>query len=154
MAKKKTPKMNQTTDYEQIQRNIQKAKGNPNKNIHHKKNNSNYGGYNSAAKKAEQQKMEEQHEKMPLWMKITLGVMLVALLVMVFLLNGPLKENILASHITSIISGASCLVVYYSQRWSPRSQSTFMKILGFVLILLGIIFIATGCYGVYLTLTA
>ena len=31
---------------------IRKAKGNPNKNIHAKKKNSNYGGYNGAAEKA------------------------------------------------------------------------------------------------------
>ena len=29
--------------------NIRKAKGNPNKNIHHKKKNSNYGGYTAGS---------------------------------------------------------------------------------------------------------
>ena len=40
MAKKYAP-----NNYDQQQANIRKAKGNPNKNVHQKKNGSNYKGY-------------------------------------------------------------------------------------------------------------
>ena len=151
MAKNKTPKMEGATDYQQIQRNIQKAKGNPNKNIHHKKNNSNYGGYQNPEKVAAAQREREQEEKMPLGVKIALGVSMAVMLLMVILLGGPLKGNVLAGHITSVLSGAACLVVFYSQRWSVH-KSKFLTVMGSILLFLGAIFICMGCYGVYLTL--
>lgn len=151
MAKKKTPKMNGATDYAQIQHNIQKAKGNPNKNIHHKKKNSNYAGYQNEEKIAQMQQEQEQQYKMPLGMKIALAITIGVMILMVFLLNGPLKGNQLASYITSVISGIGCLVVYYSQRWSPR-KSTFQTVLGFILLAVAAIFIMMGGYGIYLTL--
>ena len=151
MAKNKTPKMNGATDYEQIQRNIQKAKGNPNKNVHHKKNNSNYGGYQSEAKKLQAQEAEEQKYRMPVAMKVALVITIVVMIAMVFLLNGPLKGNQLASYITSVISGVGCLVVYYSQRWSPK-KGTFQTVMGIILLVLAAVFICMGGYGIFLTL--
>ena len=54
---------------------IRKAKGNPNKNIHAKKKNSNYGGYNGAAEKAHKAAEEKSTlNKLPTWMKVTLIV--------------------------------------------------------------------------------
>ena len=51
---------------------IRKAKGNPNKNIHAKKKNSNYGGYNGAAEKAHKAAEKESTlNKLPTWMKVT-----------------------------------------------------------------------------------
>ena len=48
MAKNSTP----YDPYRSQQEAIRKAKGNPNKNIHHKKNNSNYGGGDYQKEKA------------------------------------------------------------------------------------------------------
>ena len=50
MAKNNVP----MDSYTRQQEAIRKAKGNPNKNIHHKKNNSNYGGGDYQRAKAAQ----------------------------------------------------------------------------------------------------
>ena len=152
MAKNKTPKMDGgMSDYQQIQRNIQKAKGNPNKNVHHKKNNSNSAGYQNPAIKEQERRAEEESMKMPMPVKIALGVCMALLILMMFLLNGPFEGNVLAGHVTSLLSGITCLVVYYSQRWSPR-KGKFLTVMGYILLFLGAIFIGMGCYGIYLTL--
>ena len=49
MAKNSTP----YDPYRSQQEAIRKAKGDPNKNIHHKKNNSNYGGGDYQKEKAD-----------------------------------------------------------------------------------------------------
>lgn len=65
---------------------IRKAKGNPNKNIHAKKKNSNYGGYNGAAEKAHKAAEEKSTlNKLPTWMKVTLIVDIVVIVVLLIL---------------------------------------------------------------------
>ena len=59
---------------------IRKAKGNPNKNRHHKKNNSNYGGGDYQKEKAALKSQATERVKLPLWLKITLGVLFGVLL--------------------------------------------------------------------------
>ena len=71
---------------------IRKAKGNPNKNIHHKKNNSNYGGGDYQKEKAALKSQPTEKVKLPLWLKITLGVLfgvLAWILVIAMLLLWP-----------------------------------------------------------------
>ena len=54
---------------------IRKAKGNPNKNIHSKKKNSNYGGYTTGAYMAQKvaEKVNQQEKvKLPTWLNVTL----------------------------------------------------------------------------------
>ena len=63
---------------------IRKAKGNPNKNIHHKKNNSNYGGGDYQREKTAQAAKKPERVKLPLWLKITLGVLFGVLLAFLF----------------------------------------------------------------------
>ncbi len=147
MAKKKTQKMNGTSDYAQIQRNIQKAKGNPNKNVHQKKNGSDYHLRDRTPKENVQQPSKS---RMPLWVKIALGVAFGLLLVMVILINTSLKGNPLAVHGTALITGLSCLLVYYSRRFLNKKETTGFKVISMILLLLGAIYAAMGAYGLYL----
>ncbi len=149
MAKNKTPKMNSASDYAQIQRNIQKAKGNPNKNVHQKKNGSDYHVRDKAQKTSVQQSSKS---RMPLWVKIALGVAFGVLLVMVILINTSLKGNPLAVHGTGMVTGLSCLLVYYPRRFLNKKETTSFKIIGFILLVLGLIYTVMGAYGLYLTL--
>ena len=61
--------------YPNREEEIRKAKGNPNKNNHSKKKNSNYGGYTAgtymAGKLAEKARQQER-VKLPMWLNITL----------------------------------------------------------------------------------
>ena len=50
---------------------IRKAKGNPNKNVHHKKKNSNYGGYtagNYMAQKIMDKAAQQERVQLPTWL--------------------------------------------------------------------------------------
>ena len=88
---------------------IRKAKGNPNKNTHAKKKNSNYGGYNGAAEKARKAAEEESTlNKLPTWMKVTLIVDIVVIVVLLILRLGVLKNNAPLSYITTLFLGLSC----------------------------------------------
>ncbi len=151
MAKKKNPKMNGASDYAQMQRNIQKAKGNPNKNVHQKKNGSDYHVRDRVQPESTQQQSTSQ---MPLWVKIALGVAFGVLLVMVILINTSLKGNPLAVHSTSLVTGLSCLLVYYSRRFLNKKETTGFKVIGMILLVLGAIYAVMGAYGMYLTLAA
>ena len=62
MAKTKYKGYN-PADTAQQQENIRKAKGNPNKNVHRKKNGSNYGGYASAARKESERKAQAERKR-------------------------------------------------------------------------------------------
>ena len=67
---------------------IRKAKGNPNKNVHRKKKNSNYGGYtagNYMAQKIMDKAAQQERVQLPTWLKIWLGVVFGALLVVLVL---------------------------------------------------------------------
>ena len=151
MAKNKAQKMSATTDYAQMQRNIQKAKGNPNKNVHQKKNGSDYRTPERDAAKAAES--GEKKSKMPLWVKIALAVAFAVLLVMVILINTSLKGNPIAVNATSLITGVSCLLVYYSRRFLNRPPTTGYKILSFLLLAMGIVYTFMGLYGFYTILS-
>ena len=58
MAKNKV--YSQINQYANREEEIRKAKGNPNKNVHHKKKNSNYGGYSTSAGSYMAQKLAER----------------------------------------------------------------------------------------------
>ena len=68
--------------YPDREEEIRKAKGNPNKNNHSKKKNSNYGGYTAgtymAGKLAEKAKQQER-VKLPMWLNITLIALFAAI---------------------------------------------------------------------------
>ena len=146
MAKNKTPKMNAASDYAQIQRNIQKAKGNPNKNVHQKKNGSDY----HIRDRVQNEPVQAQPtNRMPLGIKIALGIAFVVLLVMIILVNTSLKNNPIAVNGTALLTGLSCLLVYYSRRYISKKKTTWFKILSVVLIVMGILYTFIGGYSLY-----
>ena len=89
MAKNNTPQ----DPYVRQQAAIRKAKGNPNKNVHHKKNNSNYGGGDYQKAKAAQAAKKPERIKMPLWLKIFLGVLFAMLATALVLRMTEMKRN-------------------------------------------------------------
>ena len=89
MAKDKIYGM--TNHYANQDEQIRKAKGNPNKNHHSKKKNSNYGGYNATgtgayvANKISQKAANREKVQLPLGAKIALGVLFGAVIVTLIL---------------------------------------------------------------------
>ena len=107
MAKNNTPQ----DPYVRQQAAIRKAKGNPNKNVHHKKNNSNYGGGDYQKAKAAQAAKKPERAKLPLWLKITLGVLFGVLMAALILRMTVYKDNLFMNYLTSLLLGLALRVL-------------------------------------------
>ena len=142
-------KMNMVSDYDQQQANIRKAKGNPNKNVHQKKNGSNYKGYAAAKKEAETAKLSRNHEKnqMPLWVTLTMVFIFILLVVILVLMNTSMENNLLFGQIATILIGACCGVLFSLRRYSKTKDSKFQDILYIILAVMAVVMIFMGGYG-------
>ena len=71
------PGVNQYANQEEARR---KARGNPNKNVHQKKKNSNYAGYagNPVTQKIIEKANQQERVKLPTWLNIWLAVLFAA----------------------------------------------------------------------------
>lgn len=151
MAKSNNKNVNQLTtgDYQKTQENIRKAKGNPNKNVHQKKNGSNYKGYTAAKKAAEAERIAQRSDraKMPLWVSLTMVAIFVILVVVLILMNSTFKDNAIFAQISSIVIGSCCGVLFYLRRFNVRPDSKFQKILYTVLAVMAVVYIFMGGYG-------
>ena len=136
-------------NYDQQQANIRKAKGNPNKNVHQKKNGSNYKGYTAAKKAAEAERIAQRSDraKMPLWVALTMVAIFVILVVVLILMNSTFKDNAIFAQISSIVIGSCCGVLFYLRRFNVRPDSKFQKILYTVLAVMAVVYIFMGGYG-------
>ena len=106
-------KKNNYDPYRSQQEAIRKAKGNPNKNQHHKKNNSNYGGRDYLKEKADIKASQKERErvKLPLWLKICLGLLFALLLTSLILRLTVYKEtpSPLLDSVSSLLLGLTCV---------------------------------------------
>ena len=106
-------KKNNYDPYRSQQEAIRKAKGNPNKNQHHKKNNSNYGARDYLKEKADIKASQKERErvKLPLWLKICLGLLFALLLTSLILRLTVYKEtpSPLLDSVSSLLLGLTCV---------------------------------------------
>ena len=141
MAKNKV--YSQINQYANREEEIRKAKGNPNKNNHAKKKNSNYGGYSTSAGSYMAQKLAERGKqqervKLPMWLNITL-----------ILRFTVYKENQLMNYISSLLLGVTCLVLFYTRRFKhTKKDSTFYTLVTVLLTVMGIVYTAMGLIGI------
>ena len=144
MAKKYDP-----NNYDQQQANIRKAKGNPNKNVHQKKNGSNYRGYAAAKLDAEAAKAEKQREKnrLPMWVTITMAAIFAVLVAILVLMNTTFKDNLIFGQIATILIGVSCGILFYMRNYTKSPNSKFQDILYVILAVMAVVMIIMGCYG-------
>ena len=128
-------------DFSQQQENIRKAKGNPNKNIHHKKNGSNYGGGDYVAKKQAERKEHFERKRESIFdMNKTQRIVFIVLLVLavagVILSNNVFKGTDTAKYLPSVSMGLPCCFLAYvgfSNRFKSRTpfQTVLLVILAF-----------------------
>ena len=130
---------------------IRKAKGNPNKNVHHKKKNSNYGGYtagNYMAQKIMDKAAQQERVQLPTWLKIWLGVVFGALLVVLVLRLAVYKDSVLLNSLSSLLLGVACLSLFYIRRFKHTQKgSTFYKVITVLLTICGVIYTVMGAAG-------
>ena len=131
--------------------NIRKAKGNPNKNIHHKKKNSNYGGYTAGsymAQKIMDKANQQERVKLPTWLKVWLGVLFAAVIVVLILRLTVYKDSILLNSLSSLLLGIACLSLFYIRRFKhTKKESPVYKIITVVLTVCGVIYTFMGAVG-------
>lgn len=130
---------------------IRKAKGNPNKNVHHKKKNSNYGGYtagNYMAQKIMDKAAQQERVQLPTWLKVWLGVVFGALLVVLVLRLAVYKDSILLNSLSSLLLGVACLSLFYIRRFKhTQKNSPFYKVITVLLTICGVIYTVMGAVG-------
>lgn len=130
---------------------IRKAKGNPNKNVHHKKKNSNYGGYtagNYMAQKIMDKAAQQERVQLPTWLKVWLGVVFGALLVVLVLRLAVYKDSVLLNSLSSLLLGVACLSLFYIRRFKhTQKNSPFYKVITVLLTICGVIYTVMGAVG-------
>ena len=140
--------VNQYANQEEAKR---KARGNPNKNVHQKKKNSNYGGYtagNYMAQKIMDKAAQQERVQLPTWLKIWLGVVFGALLVVLVLRLAVYKDSVLLNSLSSLLLGLACLSLFYIRRFKhTKKDSTLYKAITVLLTICGVLYTVMGAVG-------
>ena len=77
-----------------------------------RKNNSNYGGGDYQREKTAQAAKKPERVKLPLWLKITLGVMFGVLAAALILRMTVYKDSLFMNYLTSLLLGLACAVLF------------------------------------------
>ena len=130
-------KMN-VNQYANQEEAIRKAKGNPNKNVHHKKKNSNYGGSAAGAYMAQKvvEKVNKQERvKLPKWLNITLIVLFAAVIITL-------------THLSSLLLGLACGALFYIRKYKhTQKNSALYSIITIVLVVMCVLYVTFGTLG-------
>ena len=140
--------VNQYANQEEAKR---KARGNPNKNVHQKKKNSNYGGYtagNYMAQKIMDKAAQQERVKLPTWLKVYLGVVFAALLTVLMLRLTVDGDSVLLNSLSSLLLGVACLSLFYIRRYKhTKKDSALYKIITVLLTVCGVVYTFMGVMG-------
>lgn len=152
MAKNKIYGM--TNQYANQAEQIRKAKGNPNKNIHSKKKNSNYGGYNATgtgayvANKLSQKAANREKVKLPTHIKAMLFVLFGAVIVTLILRLAVFPDNLWLTNIGSILLGVACLTLFYVRKnYHKKKEGAGYGIITLLLTIFGVLYTVIGVGG-------
>ena len=118
---------------------IRKAKGNPNKNIHSKKKNSNYGGYTTGAYMA--QKVAEK-------VNVTLIAEFAVVLVILILRLTAFKDSAVMTHLSSLTLGITCGTLFYIRKYKHTKKTSAMySIITILLVVMCLMYTTFGILG-------
>ena len=140
-------KMN-VNQYANQEESIRKAKGNPNKNVHHKKKNSNYGGSATGAYMAQKvvEKVNKQERvKLPKWLNITLITLFAAIIITLILRLTVYQDSAFLTHLSSLLLGLACGALFYIRQFLHKKKEG--KIYGLITIALAVFCVIYGGMG-------
>ena len=147
MAKKEPYDM--TNNYARMERDKRKAIGNPNKNIHHKKNGSNYQKDTGSMVRSTSARQEP--EKMSTTMKVLIGVVFVVLGFIpkagAVLSLIPSPVIVVAGAWMMVLVGAVCGLMYYVRKRYPGKRKvggTMDTVISALLILFCVVYVGMG----------
>lgn len=142
------PNVNQYANREEA---IRKAKGNPNKNYHAKKKNSNYGGYTTGAymaQKVAEKVSQQERVKLPTWLNITLGVEFAVVLVVLILRMTVMKDSAVMTHLSSLALGITCGTLFYIRKYKhTKKNSGLYNVITIILVVMCVLYTAFGLLG-------
>ena len=126
---------------------IRKARGNPNKNVHAKKNGSNYGGY--SAEKPEKQTETSRRQKLPKNWRTALIADLIVIMVLIILRATPLKDNHILGYTTTLVLGLSCggFFCYRKIYRKAEDRDTWFSVIQILLFLVAAFYILMSAMG-------
>lgn len=143
-------KMN-VNQYSNQAEQIRKAKGNPNKNVHAKKKNSNYGGYSTGsymAQKIVDKANQQERVKLPTWLNVTLGVEFAAVLIVLILRMTAFKDNAMLGHLSSVLLGVTCGTLFYIRKYKhTKKNSGLYTVITIVLVIMCLLYTTFGVLG-------
>lgn len=143
-------KMN-VNQYSNQAEQIRKAKGNPNKNIHAKKKNSNYGGYSTGsymAQKIVDKANQQERVKLPTWLNVTLGVEFAAVLIVLILRMTAFKDSSMLTHLSSVLLGVTCGTLFYIRKYKhTKKNSGLYTVITIVLVIMCLLYTTFGVLG-------
>ena len=149
MAKNKV--YSQINQYANREEEIRKAKGNPNKNIHAKKKNSNYGGYTTGAYMAQKivdKANQQERVKLPTWLNVTLGVEFGAVLLVLILRLTAFKDSSVMTHLSSLLLGVTCGTLFYIRKYKhTKKNSGLYTVITIVLVVMCLLYTTFGILG-------
>ena len=143
-------KMN-VNQYSNQAEQIRKAKGNPNKNVHAKKKNSNYGGYSTGsymAQKLVDKANQQERVKLPTWLNVTLGVEFAAVLIVLILRMTAFKDSSMLTHLSSLLLGVTCGTLFYIRKYKhTKKNSGLYTVITIVLVIMCLLYTTFGVLG-------
>ena len=146
---------NNVNQYANQAEQIRKAKGNPNKNYHAKKKNSNYGGYNPTgtgayvANKISQKAAKREKVNLPTSMKLMLGVLFGAATLTLILRMTAFPDSLWLVNISCLLLGIACLALFYVRKHYHKQKSgAGYGIITLILTVFGVIYTVVGLGGI------
>jgi len=139
-----------TNQYANRDEQLRKAKGNPNKNNHSGKKNSNYGGYTAAnyvADRVRSKVAKQERVTIPKGLRIGLTILLVVIVMMLILRLVVFKESQLVSYLTTLLLGVTCVVLFYVRKNYHQQKTGMFKAIQVFLSLVAVIYVAMGIIG-------
>ena len=137
--------------YPDREEEIRKAKGNPNKNNHSKKKNSNYGGYSAGsymAQKIVDKANQQERVKLPTWLNVTLGVEFAAVLIVLILRLTAFKDSAMLGHLSSVLLGVTCGTLFYIRKYKhTKKDSGLYTVITIVLVIMCLLYTTFGVLG-------
>ena len=138
--------------YVNVNEQRKKAIGNPNKNVHAKRNGSNYKGTKSAQTAAEklaamnrprERKRLAPRVRLAIWILVIVGIANIVLQETLF------KDNTTANAISMIVLGLCCGGVYYAQRSTRDSEDSrgLAKAIEVIMLVLCVLYVFLGFMG-------
>ena len=146
---------NNVNQYANQAEQIRKAKGNPNKNYHAKKKNSNYGGYNPTgtgayvANKISQKAAKREKVNLPLNMKVMLAMLFGGAIVTLILRMTAFPESLWLTNISSLLLGLACLALFYVRKhYHQKKTGAGYGIITLILTIFGVLYTVIGAVGI------